>query len=137
MKISLLSSCVLVLAGMLAAPCAVLAQSQPIAKAAIKPYIPKFVRAESDAEVIDADSCGKPAYPKASLRNEETGTVQLRFKVAANGVVMDTAVFRSSGFRDLDRAAQSELSTCKLRPATINDLAVRGYGYMAYQFTLD
>ncbi|PWF49302.1 energy transducer TonB [Massilia glaciei] len=78
-----------------------------------------------------------PVYPKASLRNEETGTTSLQMLVAANGVVIDTKVFSSSGFRALDKAALAGLATCKFRPATINRKPVQGYGYMSFKWTLE
>ena len=53
---------------------------------------------------FDAKNC-KAEYPKASLMNEEAGAVSMSFLVAADGSVVDSKVEKSSGFKDLDKAA--------------------------------
>ena len=57
------------------------------------------------AAVADFNTCAKPEWPKASLRNEETGTVTLSFLIGVDGRVADSKIVKSSGFRDLDKAA--------------------------------
>src|SRR5450830_1890625 len=51
---------------------------------------------------FDAKSC-KADYPKASLMNEEQGTVSMSFLVNADGSVADSKVDKSSGFKNLDQ----------------------------------
>ncbi|MFZ6747326.1 TonB family protein, partial [Undibacterium sp. JH2W] len=52
--------------------------------------------------VIDFNVGGcKPEYPRASLRNEETGTVALSVLIGADGSVADVKIDKSSGFRGL------------------------------------
>ncbi|WP_211466439.1 TonB family protein, partial [Collimonas silvisoli] len=51
-----------------------------------------------------AGNCEKPEYPRTSLRNEEEGVVTVKLTIGADGNVVDSAVEKSSGFRDLDRA---------------------------------
>lgn len=101
------------------------------------PFEPKFMREEWPAMPVSQSICPKPAYPKVSMRNEETGMVTLQFKVSAQGAVLDGRVWRSSGFRDLDRSALSAMSLCKFRPATINGEPVQDFAYIQYVFTLE
>ncbi len=102
-----------------------------------KPFVPRFARTEQNPEVVWIDSCDKPVYPKASLRNEESGTVVLRLKIAANGAILENVVARSSGFRELDKSAIAGFATCKYRPATINGRAVQSNAQISFIFRLD
>lgn len=68
--------------------------------------------------IRDVKSCEAPKYPKAALVNEETGTVQMAFLVAADGKVLDSKIERTSGSKSLDKAALSALSLCKFKPGT-------------------
>lgn len=111
----------------------------PLAAAAQegKDYYPKFAREEQRAEALSFDSCIKPEWPKASLRNEETGAVTIQFTVAANGRLLKHEVIRSSGFALLDRAAADGLGTCKFRPAMLDGRAVQSLAKMQYVWTLE
>jgi protein TonB len=111
------------------------AQARPAV--AVVPFTPKFARDEQPPQAVSMEICPRPDYPKPSLRNEETGTVSMQFKIAANGVLLETKLWRSSGFRDLDRSALNAMSRCKFRPATLDGKPVQGYAYIAYVFTLD
>jgi protein TonB len=62
------------------------------------------------AAVADFNTCAKPEWPKASLRNEETGTVTLSFLIGVDGRVADSKIVKSSGYRDLDKAAVTGIS---------------------------
>ena len=62
--------------------------------------------------------CEPPKYPKASLMNEETGSVVVGLLISADGKVVDTRVDKSSGFKSLDRAATTGFSACKFKPGT-------------------
>ncbi len=119
----------------------VVAEVQPTAKLAVgidaKPFIPRFARVEQAAQTVSMDLCDRPVYPKSSLRNEETGTVVLRFKIAASGLIIDNTIARSSGFRELDKSAFAGFSTCKFRPATIDGRAVPAFAFISYVFTLE
>ena len=57
-------------------------------------------------------NCQKPQYPQSSLRNEEQGTVTLRFLVDKDGAILDGHVMRTSGFYELDKAALVALAKC-------------------------
>lgn len=89
------------------------------------------------AAVVDFNTCAKPEYPKASLRNEETGTSTILFKVAADGSVQGASVQKSSGFRDLDKAAMTALSKCRFKPSTENGQAVESSQPVQYVWTLE
>jgi protein TonB len=67
--------------------------------------------------VFDAKNC-KAEYPKASLLNEEQGTVSMAFLVSASGEVLDSKVDKSSGYKNLDKAAVKAISACKFKPGT-------------------
>jgi protein TonB len=86
---------------------------------------------------VNFDTCAKPEYPKSSLRNEETGTSTISFLISADGSVKDSKITRSSGFRDLDKAAVAALSKCRFKPATENGQAVETWSPVAYVWNLD
>jgi len=89
------------------------------------------------AAVIDAASCAKPAYPAAALRNGDEGTVTLAFLVGKDGHVASAKVERTSGHRDLDRAAMQGLSMCAFKPGTIDGVAQESWARMQYAWRLD
>jgi protein TonB len=69
------------------------------------------------AATFDAKNC-KAEYPKASLMNEEEGAVQMAFLVSADGSVLESKVEKTSGHKNLDKAAIKSLSACKFKPGT-------------------
>jgi protein TonB len=87
--------------------------------------------------VADFSTCAKPEWPKSSLRNEETGTVTLSFLISADGRVGDSKVVKSSGFRDLDKAAVVGISKCKFKPATVDGNPQETWQQMQYVWTLE
>ncbi len=89
------------------------------------------------AAVADFNTCAKPEFPKASLRNEETGTVTLSFLIATDGRVADSKIAKSSGFRDLDRAAQAAISKCRFKPGMVDGKPEQAWMQMQYVWTLD
>ncbi len=89
------------------------------------------------AALANADACAKPDYPAKALRSGETGTVQLALLIGADGRVTDSKIQRSSGSRELDRAAQSALSLCQFKPAMQGGVPQAGWGQIAYVWTLD
>ena len=89
------------------------------------------------AAVADFSTCEKPAYPKASQRNEETGTVTLSFLVGTDGRVIDSKVVKSSGFRDLDKAAVNGISKCVMKPGSVDGKPEQSWMQMQYVWTLD
>jgi len=87
--------------------------------------------------VVDAQACSKPDYPKNALRNGDTGTVMLAFLIGTDGKVADSRIEKSSGFRDLDRAAQAGLSLCHFKPGTVDGIAQQSWTRMQYIWSLD
>ena len=120
-------------------PLLILLALLPVAASAqtSKDYFPKFAREEQRAEMLSFDGCTKPEWPKASLRNEETGTVTLRFTVLPNGRLLKYEVAGSSGFPMLDRAAGDGMSTCKFRPAMVDGKPVQSTARMQYVWTIE
>ncbi|MES2902053.1 MAG: energy transducer TonB [Pseudomonadota bacterium] len=90
-----------------------------------------------EAALADANACAKPDYPAKAARNGETGTVALALLIGTDGRVSDSKVQKSSGSRELDRAALAALSLCKFKPAMNNGSPEAAWGRIAYVWTLD
>jgi protein TonB len=85
-----------------------------------------------------ADMTGcKPIWPKASLRNKETGAVTMAFFVGADGNLLDSKIVKSSGFRDLDNAAHTGLRGCTFHAATENDTPVESWITLQYVWKIE
>jgi protein TonB len=89
------------------------------------------------AAVVDFNSCAKPEWPRSSLRNEETGTVTLSFLIGVDGKVADSKIVKSSGYRELDKAAVNGISKCVFKPATVEGKPEQGWQSMQYVWTLE
>jgi protein TonB len=89
------------------------------------------------AAVVDAANCTKPDYPKNALRNGDSGVVTLALLIGTDGRVADSKVEKSSGFRDLDRAAQVGLGLCRFKPGTIDGAPQQSWTRMQYVWNLD
>jgi protein TonB len=87
--------------------------------------------------VVDASNCQKPEYPRKSLRAEEQGTVVLQFLIGIDGKVVEAKVDKSSGFRDLDRAAVAGLSLCKFKPGTVDGKPEQSWTKMEYVWKIE
>jgi protein TonB len=81
--------------------------SVALAGPGVAPPVPGFA---------DLNGC-RPEYPRASLLAEEAGTVRVQFDVSADARLVGAKIIRSSGFKNLDRAAVNALSRCKFRAA--------------------
>ena len=89
------------------------------------------------AAVVDARNCEKPEYPRNALRNGDTGIVTLAMLIGTDGRVIDSRVEKSSGVRDLDKAAQQGLSLCKFKPGSIDGVAQQSWTTIQYAWKLD
>lgn len=89
------------------------------------------------AVFADANACVKPDYPTNAARNGETGTVTLALLVGTDGKVAGSRIQRSSGFRDLDKAAVTALSMCKFKPAMNGGVAEQAWAQLSYVWTLE
>jgi protein TonB len=86
--------------------------------------------------VYDPNSC-KPDYPSSAQRNEETGTTTVAFLISAEGHVMESKVEKSSGFRDLDKAALSAFGRCSYKPGTQEGKPVQSWVRIQYVWSLE
>ncbi|USX19590.1 energy transducer TonB [Oxalobacteraceae bacterium OTU3REALA1] len=97
--------------------------------------VPAAFAAEVPAS-FDAKSC-KAEYPKASLMNEEQGTVSMSFLVKSDGSVADSKLDKTSGFKNLDKAAIKALSACKFKPGTKDGAPAETWTKVDYAWKLD
>ena len=98
---------------------------------------PRVAAPSRTAAVVEASSCAKPEYPPASLRAQETGIVVLSFLIGSDGLVHDSRVERSSGFRRLDEAARKGLGLCKFRPATVDGKPEQAWARIEYEWKIE
>ena len=98
---------------------------------------PEQAKKTFSAALANASDCARPDYPARAVRNGEVGTVNLALLIGVDGKVTEAKVQKSSGSRELDRAAVSALSLCKFKPATHNGVAEPAWGQIAYVWTLD
>jgi protein TonB len=84
---------------------------------------------------LDAKNC-KAEYPKASLMNEEQGDVKMAFLVGADGNVVDSKLEKSSGFKNLDKAAMKALAACKFKPGTKDGALAQTWTKVDYSWKL-
>jgi protein TonB len=89
-------------------------------------------------KAVLAEGCATPDYPKNALRMNEEGTTVLALLVGPDGHVQNAKVQSSSGYRDLDKAAEQALSLCKFKPAVANDGQPQaGWARLDYVWKLD
>jgi periplasmic protein TonB len=86
--------------------------------------------------VFEPAKC-KAEYPKASLMNEEQGTVSMSFLVNADGTVADSKLEKTSGFKNLDKAAIKSISACKFKPGTKDGAPAQTWTKVDYAWKLD
>ena len=88
------------------------------------------------AAILNLNDC-KPEYPRASLLAEEVGISRVQFDIGPDGQLIGASVAKSSGFRNLDKAAVNGLSRCKFRPAFRDGKAVQSSFTVDYVWKLD
>ncbi|MGV8944562.1 TonB family protein [Thermomonas sp.] len=82
-------------------------------------------------------SAPPPKYPRGALSRRIEGTVLLQVLVGIDGRPLDVSVSQSSGNRELDEAARSQiLKRWSFRPAMKNGQAVQALGMVPVAFTL-
>jgi protein TonB len=84
---------------------------------------------------FDAKNC-KAEYPKTSLVNEEQGAVQMSFLVSAEGHVVDSKVEKTSGYKNLDKAAVKAISACKFKPGMKDGAVAQTWTKVDYVWSL-
>lgn len=98
---------------------------------------PAAARKAFTPHLANASDCVRPDYPARAARNGESGTVALSLLIGVDGKVADAKVQKSSGSRELDRAAIAALSMCQFKPATNNGVAEPAWGQLAYVWSLE
>lgn len=93
--------------------------------------------ANATKPAADFNSCSKPVWPRASLRNEESGTVNLSFLIDVDGKVVDTKIDKSSGFPLLDVAAREGIARCTFKPAMVDGKPEKAWMKMQYVWTIE
>lgn len=81
--------------------------------------------------------CKSPDYPRDALMNEEQGAVTISVLVGTNGNVIDTKIKKSSGSKNLDRAASKAFSLCSFKPAMKDGEAQESWYDIPYEFVLN
>ncbi|MCB1572173.1 MAG: energy transducer TonB, partial [Xanthomonadales bacterium] len=74
------------------------------------------------------ESIVRPKYPLEARRRGEQGTVVLRVLVGRDGLPVEVDIARSSGSRQLDRAAREAVLRSRFRPVQVNGIAVEARG---------
>jgi protein TonB len=87
--------------------------------------------------ILGKGSCETPAYPANAARDGATGTVRLSLLVGIHGRVTDARIEKTSGHRELDKAARTALSTCRFTPVTVDGVPEATWTVMEYIWTLD
>ena len=107
----------------------------PVSEAPKAPAAPVYVAAKIDFE----QSGCKPDYPRASLRNEETGVTTLSVTTGSDGLVTAVNIVKSSGFRGLDNAVRAQLlsGSCRNKPGTIDGKPQETTTQVQYVWKLD
>jgi protein TonB len=105
------------------------------APAAVSP-VPKAITDTMSASV-DYASVSRPAYPAAALRRSAQGEALIRVHVGADGRPGQVQLARSSGDRDLDRAAVLAVRGWRFQPARDSGAPVAAWVVVPVAFSLD
>ena len=91
----------------------------------------------SPAMQLEYLSAPAPKYPRGALMRHIEGTVLLEVLVGADGRPLEVTVSQTSGNRELDEAARSQvLKRWSFRPAMRNGQVVQAIGLVPIAFTL-
>jgi len=106
----------------------------PAVVAAPAPPAPEpLVEARFDADYL---ANPKPAYPMASRRLKETGTVLLRVRVSEDGAPAHVEVKASSGYDRLDDSARDTVTRWRFVPARRGTRSVESWVVVPIVFSL-
>lgn len=92
------------------------------------------------APYIDFSRAGcRPEYPRAALRNEQQGNVELLVMVDVDGTIANVDILKSSSFPLLDNAVRERLlaGLCKGRPGTVDGRAQVAHARVRYVWRLE
>ncbi len=79
----------------------------------------------------------QPRYPPQAARQHHEGTVTLLILVGVDGMPKDIKVEKSSGYRELDRAALDAAQHWRFNPEIKNGKKVEGYARVPINFNLN
>lgn len=98
-----------------------------------KPAPPARVAAQ-----LNVKECEVPDYPRNAARDGAEGTVRIAFLVGADNKVKDARIEKSSGHRDLDRAAREKLSECnKFKAGQVDGKPQESWAIVEYVWKLE
>jgi protein TonB len=86
---------------------------------------------------VDYGTVSRPPYPAAALRRGAEGEVLVRVQVGSDGRVGRLELARSSGDRDLDRAALAAVRGWRFQPAQTAGAPVAAWVVVPVVFQLD
>jgi len=109
----------------------------PSTKAAEIPPPPAQPMVRTPAVINATSNCETPEYPNQSRRLQESGTVQLRFYVSAEGRVIESSIEKSSGYKRLDEAARLSLSKCQFKPGTVDGKPEASWANLRYVWKIE
>ena len=98
------------------------------------PAPPSDITASQD---LSYNSRIQPKYPPQAMRQHHEGTVILMILVGVDGSPKDIKVDKSSGFRELDRAAMEAARQWRFNPTIRNGQKVEGYARVPVNFNLN
>jgi TonB family protein len=78
-----------------------------------------------------------PVYPPEAIKNLHRGTVQLSVHVSAQGLPLDITFSPSSGYRELDDAAENAASHWTFKPQTVEGVPTDSYIKIPVNFGLN
>ncbi len=108
----------------------------PIASMIVEPSVP--VGGSMEAEVMELISATPPIYPPGELRKGIEGAVKFRVLVNPEGRVLEIELVKTSGNRNLDRAALTHVKRkWKFKPANTNGVAQKTWGQSSVVFRID
>lgn len=81
---------------------------------------------------FDPASCTQPEWPAGAKESGKAGTVVMAFLIDKNGHPKRSRLLSTSGYLELDDAAQAALSKCTFRPGTIDGKPVEAWIQVEY-----
>lgn len=78
-----------------------------------------------------------PAYPELARRRGQEGRVEVRCRVNASGIVAETGIAKSSGYKLLDEAALKTVKKWIFKPAASGGANVEGTVIVPVEFRLE
>lgn len=108
-------------------------QPETVAVQDSDPATPNSPQGDHDAAVLERVA---PKYPATALRNNDSGTVTVNVQLDAKGHPDQVRIEKSSGSRDLDRAAREAVMQWKFSPKIENGTPVASELLIPVEFKL-